>query len=103
MIANSTTGPIPENVHEFTHGGDPILVVEGVPFMTAMELNGQYVPEADLRASVDDWRSAPVTLNHPRKETGGCLAIRYDDALRAEQRSPNPIFNLDHDCHIHCH
>lgn len=67
LIANSISE---HSVREETVDGDRHLVVKDVPFVRAMDLAGGYVPDAEIKASVEGWAGVPTTANHPRNEEG---------------------------------
>ncbi len=66
LVSNSVS---PNDVVEEERNGDRYLIVKDVPFVRAMNLSGGYVPEKELKESVDDW-TVELTANHPRNEPG---------------------------------
>jgi hypothetical protein len=53
---------------------DDAYVIEDVPFVRPMELDGGYVPEESIANTIGDWDGVPVTLRHPRDDRGEPVA-----------------------------
>ena len=59
-----------DQVEERVIDGDRHLVAKDVTFIRPMQLAGGYVPADHVAASADEWAGKPLTVNHPRDDSG---------------------------------
>jgi hypothetical protein len=67
-------------------------LVAPVTAMRAMNLDKGYVPSHEIKKSASAWNGTPITMNHPRSETGELVSANSPDI--AEKTWMGYLFNV---------
>lgn len=90
LITNSVDS---SNVREENINGTRYFIAEDVPFLKSQTLAGGYVPSDHVEQSADKW-DVPLTVNHPRNESGDIVSANHSSgqsATTGESTNPRPI------------